>query len=115
MRRDREHTRDGQARDQDRQALREAGRERVAPAEADELVAPRPDACERVGLAPVDDELRRAAQQPRRARPSAPRGRRPGARPAARVSRERQRGHEHADEHEPDGEDGRGRGQERTP
>ena len=58
-----QHAGDGQPRDQDRQAVGEPGGEPVAAAEAGELVAARAHARERVLLAPVDDELRRAAQQ----------------------------------------------------
>ena len=106
------HTGDGQAGDQDRQALREAGCERVAPAEAGELAAPCPDAGEGVLLAPVDDELRRTSQQldelggelrPRGALTTA----------GGPGQGDRQRRNEHADEDQPNRKNRGSGGQER--
>ena len=109
---DRQHAGDGQARDQDRESLGEARGERVAAAETHELVASRPDPGQRVLLAPVDDELRRAAQQLDELGGQL---RASGSLATAGGSRQprRQHGHEHAGEQEPEGENRSGGRQDR--
>ena len=61
--RDGEHADVGEPGDEDGQRVREAGDERVATPEAHELAIGRADPRERVLLAAVGDELRRAAQE----------------------------------------------------